>query len=120
MPDVNFQEVADYFNLTSLISSLSSLNGQTTGSAENKAKFTLDDFDVTTEMAKKRSVNPSVAAIVGIKSPARATMASKKYHCFSLPKKEEKGHCYEHRLHNNGSRQVSSSSNKDQIKVEKR
>ena len=64
MPDVNFQEVADYFNLTSPLMSLSSLNGQTTGSAKNKAKFTFDDFDVNNRDGKKRSVNPSVAAIV--------------------------------------------------------
>ena len=91
MPDVNFQEVADYFNLTSPLMSLSSLNGQTTGSAKNKAKFTFDDFDVNNRDGKKRSVNPSVAAIVGSKSPARQIMAKKTYTCFSPQKNEEKG-----------------------------
>ncbi len=68
LPDVNFQEVADYFNLTSPLLSMSSLvGGQSTGSAKGKAKFTFDDFDVQTSTSnrtnKKRSVNPSVAAI---------------------------------------------------------
>ena len=42
-----FSEVADYFNLSSPLLSMSSLvGGQSTGSAKGKAKFTFYDFDV--------------------------------------------------------------------------
>tara|TARA_A100001015_G_scaffold159403_1_gene177107 strand:- start:165 stop:1994 length:1830 start_codon:yes stop_codon:yes gene_type:complete len=70
LPDVNFQEVADYFNLSSPLLSMSSLvGGQSTGSAKGKAKFTFDDFDVQSSTKnrtnnKRRGVNPSVAAII--------------------------------------------------------
>ena len=99
--------------------SLSSLNGQTTGSAKNKTKFTFDDFDVNNRDGKKRSVNPSVAAIVGIKSPARANNGKQEVPLLpASQKKRRKGPISVNTdLANNGSRQVSSSSNKDQIKV---
>ena len=44
-------------------------------------------------------------------------MASKKYHCYSLQKTKKRANSVNTDLANNGSRQVSSSSNKDKIKV---
>ena len=118
MPDVNFQEVADYFNLTSPLMSLSSLNGQTTGSAKNKAKFTFDDFDVNNRDGKKRSVNPSVAAIVGNKSPGRQNSGKHDVQLLQPLKKRRKGPISVNTdLANRGSGQASVSSNKDKIKV---
>ena len=56
LPDVNFQEVADYFNLSSPLLSMSSLvGGQSTGSAKGKAKFTFDDFDVQSSTKNNKS-----------------------------------------------------------------
>ena len=84
LPDVNFQEVADYFNLSSPLLSMSSLvGGQSTGSAKGKAKFTFDDFDVQSSTKnrtnKRRGVNPSVAAIINNPSSSLSRNNNKKH-----------------------------------------
>ena len=67
-PDVNFQEIADYFNLPSPLASMQ-------GSKGNGTKFSFDDFDLSTTK-RRGGVNPSVAALPN--SPEKTASGKKR------------------------------------------
>ena len=59
-PEVNFQEIADYFNLPSPLSSFGLMGKTLSGTPGNGNKFTFDDIDLSTQPKRR---NPSVAAL---------------------------------------------------------